>query len=149
MDPEKFQAFLNKRYSPQLEFYSKASAKNQKLYKRYQLLLIILSALTPVCAALNKSYPEASLNMVVILLSSVVAILTTVLKTFNYHELWVTYRSTLEKLKPERNYYDFNIGVYGEAGTNKDMLFVTRVEAILGAEHTQWPPAKDLVSPKK
>src|SRR4029079_19510273 len=127
----------------------KASAKNQKKYKQFQWILIILSALTPVLAALNgiklglsDNAPVIHLNIVVVIVSSIVAILTTGLKTFNYQELWSNYRSTYEKLKPEIHYYNFNVGEYGRSGIDKESLFVSRVEAILDKEHIQWPPAK-------
>ena len=108
MDKEAFDNYLAERYQKQMEYYSKASAKNQRRYKFFQWLLIVLSALTPVFAALNNSKELEALlpaffkiNIIVVVVSSIVAILTTGLKTFNYHELWVTYRSTYEKLKPE------------------------------------------------
>jgi hypothetical protein len=73
-----------------------------------------------------------------------VAILTTGLKTFQYQELWVTYRATYEQLKPEIHYYNFGVGPYGEDGINKESLFINRVETILDKEHQGWPPAKKL-----
>lgn len=85
------------------------------------------------------------MNIIVVIISSIVAILTTGLKTFNYQETWVTYRSTYEKLKPKIHYYDFNIGPYGINGVDKESLFVTRVEALLSEEHTQWPATKKLL----
>ena len=149
MDNTPFDEYLETRYRGQMEYYSKASAKNQKRYRRLQWVLIILSALTPVLAALDgtKLVPDSeplNLNLPVIIISSLVAILTTGLKTFNYQELWINYRSTYEKLKPEVHYYKFNVGPYGATDIDKESLFVTRVEAILDSEHTQWPPAKKL-----
>jgi len=151
MDKEAFDNYLAERYQKQMEYYSKASAKNQRRYKFFQWLLIVLSALTPVFAALNNSKELEALlpaffkiNIIVVVVSSIVAILTTGLKTFNYHELWVTYRSTYEKLKPEIHYYHFNIGPYGADGVDKEAVFVNRVELILGSEHDQWPVAKNL-----
>ena len=149
MDKATFDKYLEDRYSKQMEYYSKASSKNQKKYKQFQWILIVLSALAPVLAALNgirlglsNTAPVINLNILVVIVSSIVAILTTGLKTFNYQELWTNYRSTYEKLKPEIHYYDFNIGPYAVNGIDKESLFVTRVEAILDSEHTQWPPAK-------
>jgi hypothetical protein len=151
MDNATFQTYVEERYNKQMLYYSNASAKNQRKYRQFQWILIILSALTPVVAALNGIKWGASentllnsMNILVVVISSVVAILTTGMKTFNYQELWITYRATYEKLKPEIHYYDFNVGDYGKPGTDKESLFVSRVEAILDAEHTQWPPAKKL-----
>ncbi len=140
MDSKTFQEYLDKRYYDQLNYYEKSSGRNQKRYKNFQWILIILSALTPVLAALELAgFP---LNMLVIIVSALVAILTTGLKTFQYQELWANYRTTCEQLKPEIHYYNFNVGPYGIAGVDKESLFISRVETILDKEHQSWPPAK-------
>ncbi len=149
MDEKAFDTYVQERYEKQMKYYSDTSAKNQKKYKRFQWILIILSAVTPVIAALNTLFVKTGgnsvpLSLVVVIISSVVAILTTGLKTFNYQELWITYRSTYEKLKPEIHYYHFNVGEYGKPGIDKESLFVSRVESLLDAEHAQWPPARKL-----
>ena len=154
MDKAVFDEYLENRYKKQMEYYSNASAKNQKKYKQFQWILIILSAVTPVLAALNgvtwsheeKIYNISTrlLQIFLVVVSSIVAILTTGLKTFQYQDLWVNYRATYEQLKPEIYYYEFNIGPYSTVGVDKESLFVSRVEAILNAEHKQWPPAKKL-----
>jgi hypothetical protein len=108
----------------------------------FQWVLIIFSAATPVLAALDKTW--VNLQVPVIIISSLVAILTTGLKTFQYQELWITYRATNELLKPELFYYKFNVGPYAEEDIDKETLFVSRVEAILDKEHVNWPAAKKL-----
>jgi hypothetical protein len=142
MDKETFTQYLENRYQKQMEFYSKASGKNQNKYKKFQWVLIVLSALTPVLAALDGKW--FSLQIAVVVTSAVVAILTTGLKTFQYQELWVNYRATYEQLKPEIHYYNFNIGPYGGEGIDKESLFVSRIEKILDKEHQGWPPSKKL-----
>ncbi len=150
MDKTIFDQYVQERYLKQLEYYSKLSAKNQGKYNKFQWILIILSALTPVFAALGSFKPDliggidlkSTLNLMVIVVSVIVAILTTGLKTFNYQELWASYRSTYELLKPEIHYYNFNVGPYGATGVDKESLFVTRIEGVLNAEHVNWPPAK-------
>lgn len=156
MDQGAFETYVAERYNKQMEYYDKTSAKNQKRYRQFQWLLIVLSAATPVLAALSGRTIRLSgltfsvdLQILVIIISAMVAILTTVLKTFNYQELWVNYRSTYEKLKPEIHYYHFNVGPYGGMGVDKESLFVSRVEAMLDAEHNQWPPAKTLQEGRK
>lgn len=142
MDSSTFNEYLEKRYYDQLNYYEKSSGRNQKKYKNFQWVLIILSALTPVLAAMDLA--EFHLNIVVIIVSALVAILTTGLKTFQYQELWANYRATCEQLKPEIHYYNFNVGPYGMAGVDKEALFISRVETILDKEHQGWPPAKKI-----
>jgi hypothetical protein len=151
MDQAVFDRYLEERYQNQMAYYSKASAKNQKQYRQYQWILIILSATTPVLAALSGRPVKIGattyswdLQIFVVVIAAIVAILTSGMKTFNYQELWTTYRTTYEKLKPEIHYYNFKVGPYSGVGVDKESLFVTRVEAILDAEHNEWPPAKKL-----
>ena len=141
MDSETFKEYLEKRYYDQLNYYEKSSGRNQKKYKNFQWVLIILSALTPVLAALNEDF---KLQFLVVIVSAIVAILTTGLKTFQYQELWANYRATCEQLKPEIHYYNFNVGPYGMTGVDKEALFISRVETILDKEHQGWPPAKKI-----
>jgi hypothetical protein len=153
MEKEVFDRYVQERYMKQMEYYSNSASKNQKKYKVFQWTLIILSALTPVLAALStvvlshdKSNAVGSelIQILLVIVSSIVAILTTGLKTFQYQELWAIYRTTYEQLKPEIYYYDFSIGPYAEAGVDKESLFVSRIEAILNKERTQWPASKKL-----
>ena len=153
MDKVSFDDYLENRYKKQMEYYSKNSAKYQKRYKKFQWTLIILSALTPVLAALNgttiitngqdTAIHSQVIQVSLLIVSSIVAILTTGLKTFQYQELWVKYRTAYEQLKPEIYYYEFNVPPYNASGVDKELLFVSRVESILNKEHIQWPPAKD------
>lgn len=138
MDTATFNEYLEKRYYDQLKYYGSASAKNQKRYKNFQWILIILSTLTTILAALPRS-GKFDMQYVVVVTAGLVAILTSGLKTFQYQELWVNYRSTIEQLKPEIYYYNFNVGDYGQAGVDKESLFVSRVEQILNKEHDAWP----------
>ncbi len=142
MDKEAFNQYLENRYQKQMDYYSRSSGKNQMKYRNFQWILIILSAITPVLAALN--WVASNMQIVVVIISAIVAILTTGLKTFQYQELWASYRATYEQLKPEIHYYNFNVGPYGVAGIDKESLFVTRVESILDKEHQGWPPAKKI-----
>lgn len=140
MDKETFSEYVENRYKGQLGYYDKAAGKNQKKYRTCQWALIILSALTPILVALDTTWMYQKITVVIV--SATVAILTTGLKTFQYQELWVSYRSTYEQLEPELHYYSFGVGPYSSADTDKEALFVNRVEAILDKEHASWPAKK-------
>ena len=144
MDAVAFKEYLDKRYYDQLSYYEKTSGKNQRKYKFFQWSLIILSTLTTILAAVPRS-EKFDLQYVVVISAAIVTILTSALKTFQYQELWVSYRTTIEQLKPEIYYYHFSVGDYGQAGVDKESLFVTRVEGILSKEHDAWPVFKQLI----
>ena len=153
MNKTNFEDYLKNRYEDQMNYYSKKAAENKDKYRKYQWALIILSALTPVIAALD-SIPikldfinvdiSVQTKMIVVTISAIVAILTTGLKTFNYFELWVTYRRTNEELKREIYYYNFYVGPYGLPDINRESLFVMQVENILDKEHGQWAPSRQM-----
>ena len=143
MDKAAFNDYLEKRYYDQLKYYSSASKKNQKRYKNIQWILIILSTVTTILAALP-STDHFDFKYLIVVTAALVTILTSGLKTFQYQELWVSYRSTMEQLKPEIYYYNFGVGDYGKSGADKECIFVSRVEQILSKEHTEWPAVKKL-----
>jgi len=71
------------------------------------------------------------------LTSVLVAILTSVLKSFKYQENWINYRNTCETLKKEYYYYEAEIHQYGES-EDKEALFIERVESLISRENTLW-----------
>ena len=112
--------------------------------KKFQWLLIILSTLTTIFAA--KPSDKFDLKYVIVASAGLVTILSSALKTFQYQELWVSYRSTIGQLRPEIFYYKFSVGDYGQPGVDKETLFVTRIEGILNKEHDAWPVYKKLLN---
>lgn len=139
MDANNFKEYLEKRYFDQMNFYKKASTNYQNKYRRIQWVLIILSTLTTIMAALPN---EFNLKYAIVISAAIVTVLTSALKTFQYQELWVNYRSTREQLKPELYFYQFNIGDYGQPGIDKEALFVSNVESILNKEREGWVVTK-------
>jgi hypothetical protein len=140
MENALFNEYLEKRYFNQLDYFRKASAENQKQYKNFQWILIILSTATTILAALPI---EFGLQYYVVATAGIVTILTAGLKTFQYQELWVNYRTTAEELKPQIYYYKLDIGKYGIPGTNKEALFVETIENILNKERSSWQSIKN------
>ncbi|MBN1561527.1 DUF4231 domain-containing protein [candidate division KSB1 bacterium] len=133
MDSTQFEEYLQKRFEDQVAWYDSKAGRNQKIYKRFQWFLIVLSALTPVLVAIN--HPVSRWPAVVI--SALVAILTTALQTFRYQEHWLNYRMTCELLRREKVYYDAGVGDYSSS-RNKNRLFVERAETLMAQENKAW-----------
>lgn len=130
MSDDKFQTYLKDRYEDQVNWYDKKSMYNQKLAKRFQYAIIILSAITPVFAALQYKWFTISS-------SSMVAALVGILKYCKFEELWHNYRTTCETMKKEKVMFDQKISIYDSA-TDLKKLFVERVEALISRENTVW-----------
>ncbi len=127
-----FKHYLENRYKKQIEWYDSKSLQNQRLYKGFQTTVILLSFLTPIIIAL--SYDDS--KIISIIVSSIVAILSTIIATFKFYENWVNYRTTCESLRKEEYYYNFEIGPY--KGEKKEELFVQRIEELISKEHSLW-----------
>ena len=80
---------------------------------------------------------EVWVRWVAVVISALVAIGTSVLKTFKYQENWINYRTTCETLRKEIHYYNASLNDYNFS--NDPMaLFVERVEALISRENTLW-----------
>jgi hypothetical protein len=69
-------------------------------------------------------------------LAAVVVVLEGAQHLFQFHEQWITYRSTAESLKHEQYLYLARAGPY--AGEDRLSKLATRTEALLSKEHAKW-----------
>ena len=144
METEDFQKYLEERYKDQINWYDKKSVWNQKLYRHFQLSVIILAAITPVLVAIA---PEAT-RWPAVIIAALVAIGTTILKTFKYQENWINYRTTCETLRKEIHFYRAGLGDYRDS-EDREALFVERVESLISRENTMWLTAQQPKEGKK
>lgn len=133
MNQEQFNDYLENRYYNQIEWYDKKASYNQKIFKTLQLIVTALAVVTPILLVVQ----EELLLWIAVLTSATVAISATLLRTFNYHENWLNYRSTCEMLKKEIYYYKAKLHDYHDA-TDPEALFVERVEDLISREQTFW-----------
>ena len=82
MEVAEFEKYLEERYYPQIKWYDMKAISNQKIYKTLQWIVIILAAVTPVLVAIGENWER----WVAVVISALVAIGTSVLKTFKYQE---------------------------------------------------------------
>lgn len=55
MDAEDFQRYLKERYENQINWYDMKSVWNQRMYQSFQWAVIVLSAITPILVAIEKT----------------------------------------------------------------------------------------------
>ena len=133
MEKEDFQKYLTERYENQIDWYDKKSMWNQKMYRYFQWSVIILATITPVLVAIA---PEKT-RWLTVTIAALVAIGTTILKTFKYQENWINYRTTCETLRKEIHFYKAGLGDYRDS-EDREALFVERVESLISRENTMW-----------
>lgn len=133
MKDAEFKKYIKDRYEDQINWYSDSASKNKRFYSFFQWSVIILSASLPV---LIVSIPDPW-QWLTVILSILLAIGTAGLKTFKFQENWINYRTISETLKKEKHYYDAELDEYAE-GSDKEALFVDRVESLISREKTLW-----------
>jgi len=135
MTDEKLEEYLNERYRDSIGYYESQATTNKRLYNRFQWSVIIISAVMPVLViSTNQTeyFKWATAG-----LSLVLAIGTSALKAFKFHENWMNFRQIAETLKQEKYFYEAEIGPYASA-PDKGALFVDRVESLISRENAIW-----------
>lgn len=133
MDKTNFNKYLKDRYEDQINWYETRSAKNKKFYTLFQWGVIVLSATLPVLiVSLTRR-----LKWVTATIAAILAIGTAGLKTFKFQENWINYRTIAETLKKEKYFYEAGLNDYRDS-SDKESLFVERVESLISREHSLW-----------
>lgn len=133
MGIEHFDNYLKDRYEGQVQWYESRSSRYKSYYHVFQWLAIILSSALPAVIVLA---PEGG-NLVSVVPSVLLAIVTSALKSFKLQENWVSYRTIAETLKKEKHFYDAEANGYSTV-ENKEQFFVERVETLISRENTMW-----------
>jgi hypothetical protein len=117
-----------------IAWYDRRAGENQRLYRWLKLLELAVAAALPVVAGVGSPV------WVTGGLAAVVVVLEGAQHLFQFHELWITYRSTAESLKHERFLYLAGVGPY--AGEDRRGQLATRTEALMSQAHARWVAAQ-------
>ena len=138
MNNSQFDDFVKNRYCKAIEWYDKKSVSYKKYYVVFQAFLLVFASTTPVLIAIDFSTTDFSdLKWMAVITAVIVAITSSSLRIFKFHDNWTTYRSICETLKKEIHFYKADIEEYMNCD-NKESLFVSRVESLISKEHNLW-----------
>lgn len=127
--------YISNRLEDQINWYSKKSVWNQKLFKLLQVYQIIAAALIPVFV-IYVSDTSDSMRLLVAFLGASIAIVSGIIGLYKFQENWLEYRTTCESLKHEK----FLFLTCSEPYNIEDPfpLLVNRVETFISKENTNW-----------
>lgn len=126
--------YLKQRVDNQIEWYSKKSQYNQKMFKRLRIIEIITAAMIPVLAGFVSKFDY--LDYTIAFLGLIIVIIAGILSLYRFQEIWTGYRTTSESLKHEKFLYLTKAEPYN---TEEDFpLFVQRIENQISKENTNW-----------
>lgn len=136
--------YIENRVMDQIRWYSKKSSVNQKKYKRYAVISIVLNGVIPIVVLLSDYCAEWSfwLKLLITALSSAAGILSALDALGNHKNLWVQYRANCEQLKSTLHLFFMRAGIF-EGLTDDDPATLKRklaaaCEHLFAAEYQQW-----------
>jgi len=123
------------RLQDQISWYDRKSVRCQKWYKGIKLLQIVLAVGIPVTSHLGGDLGK----WVTSVAGALIAIFEGLLHMNQYSTLWVTYRSTAERLKHEKYLFLSAAGPYRDfPEAARLVLLAERVEEHVSSEHANW-----------
>lgn len=119
------------RLDSQIAWYDAKSRQCARRFKVLKAVVIGAAAAIPVVAAFDVKVYVAGI------LGAVVVVVEGLLQAYQYHQNWITYRSTAEALKHEKYLYLARADVY--AGSRNPLrLLAERIEGLISQEHARW-----------
>jgi Protein of unknown function (DUF4231) len=118
------------RLDAEIAWYDRKSNSNQRWYKRLKLLELAAAAVLPVFAGLGSEV------WVTGGLAALIVVLEGTQHLYQFHELWITYRSTAAALRHERYLYLAHAGPYMAEDRHRQLA--ERIEGLISQEHGRW-----------
>ena len=119
------------RLASQIAWYDAKSRQCQLRFKFLKAVVLSAAAAIPVVAAFDVPLYVPGI------LGAVVVVVEGLLQAYQYHQNWITYRSTAEALKHEKYLYLARADVYG--GSKHPLrLLAERIEGLISQEHARW-----------
>ena len=123
------------RLEDQIQWYDRKSRQNQFWYKNLKIAQVVLAVLIPVMSLL----PAAYAKWATALDGTTIALLEALQQMNQYSTLWLTYRSTAERLKHEKYLFLSAAGPYrGLTEPERLIQLAERVEEHVSTEHANW-----------
>jgi hypothetical protein len=119
------------RLEDQIAWYDRKSSECQRRFKVLKAIVIAAAASIPVVAAFDVPVYVAGI------LGAVVVVTEGLVQVNQYHQNWITYRSTAESLKHEKYLFLARADIY--SGRKKPLrLLAERIEGLISQEHARW-----------
>jgi len=132
------------RLEDQIEWYDRKGGEAQRTYRRLKVIEVVFGALIPFLAGFQDNLravlaPDLGLlpAVLIALLGVGVVVLEGVQHLNQYHQIWLSYRSTCEALQHEKFLFLADAGPYADADDKRAEL-AERVEELISNEHAKW-----------
>ncbi|MGA2904353.1 MAG: DUF4231 domain-containing protein [Candidatus Korobacteraceae bacterium] len=121
------------RLEDQIGWYDRKSTHNMRAYKRIKMSEIVAAAVIPFVAASHIPHSAVATGA----LGVMITVFEGMLQLNQFHENWITYRSTCESLKHEKYMFLARAAPCSNAADPRALL-ADRVESLVSQEHAKW-----------
>src|SRR6266852_1001360 len=129
------------RLEDQIKWYDKESAHSKRMFKRLKTATLAISVSIPLNAAFATRYP-AIMGVITGAMRASIALLEGLQQLNQYHQNWITFRSTAEALKHEKFLFLSAAGPYATA-SNPTAVLAERVESLVSQENAKWSASQE------
>lgn len=131
------------RLEDQIKWYDKESAHSKRMFKRMKTGTMAISVSIPLGAAFATRYP-VYMGVITGVMGASIALLEGLQQLNQYHQNWITFRSTAEALKHEKFLFLSTAGPYA-AAENPRALLAERIESLVSQEHAKWASSQEQI----
>lgn len=128
--PSKLDAYLAKRFNPQLEWYERRAANAKRRHYGLAGTQITATAMLPVATQL----PQGALGSA--LLGAFALIAASFAALGGFHSDWLRYRNTAQALNKLRDYHALKLAPFD--GPDADDRLIAEAESLLDGEREAW-----------
>jgi hypothetical protein len=123
------------RLEDQLEWFGRKAVVNERRYRQIKVLQLLAAAAVPVAAAVSAAH------WLIAALGGVILVLEGLQQLGQYHDTWINYRGTCERLKREESLFLAGAGPY--ARKNRERLLALNVERLISQGQVKWETAQE------
>jgi hypothetical protein len=128
------------RLEDQIDWYDRKSKANMRAFKRIKMAEITAAAVIPFLAVSHIPYSAIATGA----LGVIITVFEGMLQLNQFHENWITYRSTCESLKHEKYMFLARAAPYSNAtDAERRAILADRIESTVSQEHAKWASLQD------
>ena len=128
--------YIDQRLDAQIKWYSEKSSHAQKMYKRSQIIEIVLASSIPLLSGYTSN--RIYISIIIGVIGAIIAIIESLSKLYKWHENWIQYRTTSELLKYHKHLYLTQSPPYTTGDATIENIFIKNIEDIISSENNQW-----------
>jgi Protein of unknown function (DUF4231) len=123
------------RLEDQREWFGSKAVANERRYRQIKVLQLLAAAAVPVAAAVSAAH------WIIAALGGLILVLEGLQQLGQYHDTWINYRGTCERLKREASLFLARAGPYTRR--NRERLLAENVERLISQGQVKWETAQE------